>query len=224
MWTAEKSTELYLQSSPDELPLKDTQLSSYSWGSSTFFLHNICNFHFAFLSPYSLLTDWGLFTAPSHENHCIYPLHVYPKPWLPFCFFPLCFMLILPWTICSPEHQIPHVWHHLSSLFLQPYFPGFLICPMANIPQKRAFLGSPSPGGLFTPQHPESPLILVLPWFLWLLWWPVKSKEERSRGKIVLWVQKLLTFHLRSLRVLKTCLYGAFYSPKCGKPISFFTC
>lgn len=30
---------------------KDTQLFSYSWGSSTFFLHNICNFHFAFLSP-----------------------------------------------------------------------------------------------------------------------------------------------------------------------------
>ena len=106
-----------------------------------------------------------------------------------FASSPRSFMLILPWTICSPEHQIPHVWHHLSSLFLQPYFLGFPICLMANIPQKRAFLGSPSPGGLFTPQHPESPLTLVLPWFLWQLWRPVISKEERSRGKIVLWAQ-----------------------------------
>lgn len=111
-------------------------------------------------------------------------LRVYPKPWLPFCFFPLCFMLILPWTILLPEHQIPHVWHHAFLPFPPAILSGFLICPMANITQKRAFLGSPFPGGLFTPQHPESPLILVLPWFLWLLWWPVKGKEERSRGKL----------------------------------------
>lgn len=153
------------------------------------------------------------------------PFACLSKALAPFLLLPsLLHSWFYPGLSAPPEHQIPHV---------APSFPPFppaiisLLFESAlwQISHKRAFLGSPFPGGLFTPQHPESPLILVLPWFLWLLWWPVKSKEERSRGKIVLWVQKLLTFHLRSLkRVLKTCLYGTFYSPKCGKPISFFTC
>ena len=50
-------------------------------------------------------------------------------------------MLILLWTICSPEHQIPHVCHQLSSLLLQPYFLSFPIHLMANMPQKMSISG-----------------------------------------------------------------------------------
>lgn len=117
----------------------------------------------------------------------------------------LCMFIQSPGSLFASP-LVPSCWFYpglsapqnIKSFMCDTIFPPFssshtfLVSPSASWQishKKRAFLGSPSPGGLFTPQHPESPLTPVLPWFLWQLWWPVMSKEDRSRGKIVLWVQ-----------------------------------
>ena len=136
-------------------------------------LLSFCTTAVTFTLPFSahtqLPTDWGRFTAPSHKNHCIYAVHVYPKSWLLFAspLIPSCWFYS---GLSAPQN--------IKSLMCATSFPPFSsshtfsVSPSASwqiCHKKWAFLGSPSLGGFFTPQHPESPLTLVRPWFLWLL-------------------------------------------------------
>lgn len=115
--------ELYLQSSPDRLPPQGYTAFQLLIGAA---LLSFCTtsviFTLPFSSPYSLLTDWGLFTTPSHENHCIYPLRVYPKPWLPFASSLFASCWFYPGLSAPQNIKSLILWHHLSSLSLSHTF------------------------------------------------------------------------------------------------------
>lgn len=137
------------------------------------------------------------------------------SPIVPSCYF--------PWTVCSPSKLSP-LCATASSLPLAPVVLfGFPICLMANNFQKRGFGGSPLLGGLFTPQHPKSPLnSCSLPVFVTAM---VTSDEHGRKDQrenctlgsvitVFIWV----TWDAESLFVLNTL------QSKCGGPVSFFIC